>query len=547
MKKKIEKKDIWILMILSLIFISVRVILLLGSHSHLTGDDSYVAILAKHIYEGGERPFFGYNEHYNGGLAIEAYLAAILFKIFGVSAVVFRLSGLLISFALLITAYFFLKKYFSRKIAFVSGLLYSVPPSFFASWNMYVVGYMATLLIHIVLLWFMFEFIYDEKKRTAKQMIILGLLSALGYYILEYVIVILSVFFIFWFAENKKFLATKNFLAYIASFIIGIIPVIIYNLKTNFANIKHLLAGTFIHRIVCKFGLLPSELPFGDKMVSHCKIFTEFKKGVDIKGFFSSSFPSLFSHTFYGFLFSLFFIIVLVFMLYTYRESIKKLFIAFFPKKSVKIRALDKEAFFLIYIMIFIALYFLSGYTNAHHLFPIYPFLIFIIGIFFVKFIAKKSKLAFLIIISVVITGNLIDNISLANYDPAVGDEGDYKQIISFLNQINAKHVYAAYFEKWRIMFESNEKIIASCQDLCPCGYRYPAYEKEVNDSSDFVYVLNKGSRIENSLREYLQKNLIRHDKKEINNKVIFYSLSKKIRPNEFLKSCSYSDGLAPE
>ena len=534
-------KNIKLLSILIVLFLVVRVILLIGQ-PYLDGDNSYVAVFAKHISDKDIRPFFGYNEHYNGGLVVESYLAALLFKLFGVSSIVFKLSALLFSLTLLIISYLFLSKYFTNEIAFISCILYAVPTHFFAEWNLYVVGYMMALLMHIILLWMIFDFFYNNKRSPA-FLIVFGLLSAFSYYVLEYVIVLLFVFFIFWFVENKKFFLSKEFWIYVSSFIVGLIPVIIYNITTNLANIKHLFAGSFIHRIVCKYNLMPKEVQFGDRLVPHCDVFSYFQKGINVKSFFLNVFPNFFSDTIYGMIFSIIFLVLFCYLFYKYRKDIITFLSHLIPRKSIKIKKLNKGIFLFIYTLIFILAYFFSGHTDNYHLFPIYPFTFFLMGIALIDIFKSKRKLL-LCIIFIILIGNLVDNIAFAKTEKIEDGKGDYSNIISFLNNIDVTHFYSTYFIKWRIIFQTKESIIGSCENLCPCVYRYPPYEEEVKNSASFVYILNKDSKIEMSLRTYLKDNDINYNIEEINTKLIFYNISTKIRPHEFINECSYFDGL---
>ena len=49
--------------------------------------------------------------------------------------------------------------------------------------------------------------------------------------------------------------------------------------------------------------------------------------------------------------------------------------------------------------------------------------------------------------------------------------------IIDFLNKRGASRVWCTYFVQWRLLFESNEKIVASSDKLIPGAVRYPLYD----------------------------------------------------------------------
>ena len=65
----------------------------LNYHCLLTGDDGIVALMALHILSGKEIPLVFYGQHYMGTL--DAMVAALFFRWFGVSAEIYKLTVLL--------------------------------------------------------------------------------------------------------------------------------------------------------------------------------------------------------------------------------------------------------------------------------------------------------------------------------------------------------------------------------------------------------------------------------------------------------------------
>ena len=66
-----------------LIALLIRLLLLFNGQRFVDGDEGVVGIMARHITE-GSFPITRYGQHYGGGHVIEAYLAALLFLLFGI-------------------------------------------------------------------------------------------------------------------------------------------------------------------------------------------------------------------------------------------------------------------------------------------------------------------------------------------------------------------------------------------------------------------------------------------------------------------------------
>lgn len=81
-------------------------------------DEGTMGLMALHILQRGEHPIFFYGQNYMG--ALEAYLAAASFKLFGVSVVSLRLGVLLLYALFLISTYLLAALLYSRRVALVS-------------------------------------------------------------------------------------------------------------------------------------------------------------------------------------------------------------------------------------------------------------------------------------------------------------------------------------------------------------------------------------------------------------------------------------------
>lgn len=100
-----------------LLAIVLRVLLISQGWPLLDSDEGTMGLMAMHIAYRGEHPFFFYGQAYMG--ATEAYLAAALFPLFGVSSFTLRLGLLLIFTIFLIAMYLLTSLLYTRKLALV--------------------------------------------------------------------------------------------------------------------------------------------------------------------------------------------------------------------------------------------------------------------------------------------------------------------------------------------------------------------------------------------------------------------------------------------
>jgi hypothetical protein len=88
------------------------------------GDEGTMGIMALHILHAGEHPIYFYSQQYMG--ALEAYLGAFFFGLFGTSILSLRLGALLLSAAFLACAYLLARLLFPTSLALVALALLSL-------------------------------------------------------------------------------------------------------------------------------------------------------------------------------------------------------------------------------------------------------------------------------------------------------------------------------------------------------------------------------------------------------------------------------------
>jgi hypothetical protein len=99
----------------------IRVFLLASGWPVLDGDQGTMGLAALHIFHGTDYPIFFYGQTYLG--TVEAYLAALIFHILGISTFSLRIGLLFFYVGFLITMFLFVRKLFSANFAVFTILL----------------------------------------------------------------------------------------------------------------------------------------------------------------------------------------------------------------------------------------------------------------------------------------------------------------------------------------------------------------------------------------------------------------------------------------
>ena len=170
----------------------LRLLILFSSQSHVDGDEGVVGVMARHVLYAGARPIFYYGQPYGGGAAIEAYLAALSFWIFGASVSSFKAVAFLLSFAALPLCHALCLRHFDRRVALLAvALLAFASP--WIEWNTKVRGGYAALLLLGTVIWYLWAAVAYEGRKQRWIPFGLGVVSGLAYYNQELLVPLIGV------------------------------------------------------------------------------------------------------------------------------------------------------------------------------------------------------------------------------------------------------------------------------------------------------------------------------------------------------------------
>jgi len=198
-------------------------------------DEGIVGLMGKHILEHGATPVFFYGQAYLG--ALEAYCAAAMFALFGVSMTTLRLVPFLFSIALGIVVYRFAYRFHSVAVARWATALVAVAPMYFLQWNLKARGGFVehVFLLFVVMLVFWSFYLY--RLRDQRTAVSLGVAAGLALWVNQLVGAYLLVMAVLlWFEREDR----RGWKPAALGFLAGAVLLIGYNVVHPAATVRSL-------------------------------------------------------------------------------------------------------------------------------------------------------------------------------------------------------------------------------------------------------------------------------------------------------------------
>lgn len=169
-------KILFLIIILSAIIIRLFYLF----NADINSDEAIVGLMGKHILE-GEFPVYYYGQDYMG--ALEAYLSAVAFFIFGSSPLILKMVPFFCSILFVITTFFLVKKLADESTGIFAMLFTAIPPYFLTVWsNAARGGYMETLLFGNLIFILTIKLIISKNKQNI-TLILLGIVCGVSWWV----------------------------------------------------------------------------------------------------------------------------------------------------------------------------------------------------------------------------------------------------------------------------------------------------------------------------------------------------------------------------
>ncbi len=235
-----------------IVALGVRLALILASGVMIDGDEAVVGLQALHILRDGERPIFYYGQAYMGSL--EAYLAAGVFALAGgPSRLALRVVPLGCALLLVGATYLLARRVWDTPTALMAALFAACPPLYVLVWTVKARGgFVETLLFGVVLLLLTSILMDEHVKHYSSRWgtwLAFGGLAGMAFWvngmIAFYVLAIVP--FVVWTVWRFPIWAARGLGVAALGALVGMAPLLVYNLRHGFATFSFLLGGSTTH------------------------------------------------------------------------------------------------------------------------------------------------------------------------------------------------------------------------------------------------------------------------------------------------------------
>jgi hypothetical protein len=227
-------KEIIVLLLLLCLAVLVRMPFMLHSYGLINSDDGIPAIESKHISEGMTRPIYYYGQHYMGSLPFHFY--ALGFKLFGYSIFLFVLMHVLFHLAFMVTQFLLFKEIFeSPTTALLLTSFYVLPLGHLLSMTFYVGANFSVALFMGSLSIYLAYRVYA--KNQAGLIPWIGFIMGIAFWTHPITICFSAVSSLLLVLKYR--ISIKRYLILVLYFAIGVFPVIMYEIFTDFASLKY--------------------------------------------------------------------------------------------------------------------------------------------------------------------------------------------------------------------------------------------------------------------------------------------------------------------
>jgi hypothetical protein len=428
---------------------------------YLDSDGAVVGLAARHILT-GEFPLFFYGDSFEA--VIEGYLAAPFFWLFDSSRLVLNCVPAIMSLLLILAVYKLAQLMFGNYIGKLTLIFSSIAPSYFLFMTTIPMeGYIESSILGAVAFIITYMIIY-KGNNSIRLFMMLGFVLGFAFLLQFHIVPFALTIGLFLFLHDKKIMFKKHFFIMIAGFVLGNLPLLIYNITHNFDTLSVVGRG------------------FNDSTLWGT-----------IKHLFGYGFPVIIGaridNTEYLYIPYISYIVVSI-----YAGSIIYMF---FNKKRGAIMLLTCFLFFIV-------TYWFSGrgeVNTRRYLIPLYAIIPIILACF-LNAIKDRNKYIFYSVFLVVLGSNLYTNIKsipLFNewmlINRIVEKDRDDK-LYQFLESNNIKGAYAwSWWISLRFNFDFKEKIILN--DIF--DEPYPEYQRLV-DSEENPAIISYATALEHTL-----------------------------------------------
>jgi hypothetical protein len=225
------------LVLIILLATAVRIPYFVHNFGLMDSDEAIPSLQGKHIAEGRLPPIYYYGALFQG--SFPQFYQALLFKIFGYSALLTKIAAYLAFVAFLVVQFFLLMECFSWAWAFVISLFYCLPLTYLLQASLDVGSHFPVVFfLGILILALTFQ-IYWKGQDT--RLATLGVIMGLSFWTHQITAIFIATSGVFLLARYK--LDIRKYLKLALFFFVGVFPVVMSEIYWKFPLVRLLFGG----------------------------------------------------------------------------------------------------------------------------------------------------------------------------------------------------------------------------------------------------------------------------------------------------------------
>lgn len=461
-----------LVLILIAVSLGPRIFLLLTTERTIDPEESLVGLMAMHISQGERPPIFLYGQHYGGGHVLEAVLAAPYFYFVDVSGVAVQAVPVVFSVATVVVVFLWMGGILGRWAGFACALVLSLSTPFL-KFSFKANGYVETIFFGVLALFLFDRFLRLREEGKGKweglYAALVGLSLGIGWWSHDLILVYIGAVGIVGLASWKR-LGRGPVPVFAFFFLLGASLLIYDNLTSDFENIKNLLYGW------------PRERPVLEQAAHSAKQL--------VRWHFAAFLTRSCIHNFDA-------NVPLASWVYAVLIAFGAV-VSFAGRRSLKLPPV-----LFVYTALFLVMYLISPHSGVtpRYFLPLEPFLsIFLVSA--VVFLLRSRRVALWLAgaaISICIAVIQVFGVASIRADDGImegmvhTDKNSVKEAIEFLDSKGIDCVYTTFFIKYRILFETRERINAIYMLAGTREMTFTRYEdRGCPPSTPLTFVLHK-------------------------------------------------------
>jgi 4-amino-4-deoxy-L-arabinose transferase-like glycosyltransferase len=513
--KKILQKWFYIWVIVAFGF-GLRILLVLTVDRFGDADEAVFGLMALHISRLKEFPVYCWEAQYAGALI--SYVAALIYKILGVSPFSLKLATFPFVAGIFYTTYALGYRLGGKAVGYLSLLWVALGPSLLNLYSVKVLGgYPETLFFGNLLLLLGLSLTKHERSEDAgtRFLWLMGFISGLAMWTLFMIIPYLVTLSLYLYKKRPDLFRWKNLFILGSSFVFGALPMVLYNIQHPMATFTR-LGGRVLHVTRDDAGVKGVGL-----LVDMVKNYASDRLGLIKETFLNLS--GLFGLPGQGWLAWLFSGLLVIF------------FARFFFQRDEEPQghpgvSRHPDARFILASLTAATLGFavLFGLDRSRHLFPLYTVLPVGLAIGVWRWSRQSRRIAaiaFLLLVAM----NCATTIKLIT----VTGVPDMDALVRELETRGIRHIYTGYHIAYPVTFLSQEKIISSPEAGPTVTERNHRYSEEVENDPDAAYVFVKGSKSDMRFRGEMENRHVLFDQTVVDVFAVYDHFSSRLFPWE--------------